>query len=112
MKLYSEILFLHKYSPINEPDHSNNFIFFNHGVIKIKINSEIFILFILFSVFISEEMYKIMQKAPTNQHQNIKKNSPPSPQKYIQAYIIDYGKIIGKGNFSTVYSAINKNKPA
>ena len=52
-----------------------------------------------------------MQKVPTNQHPNIPPTSPPNPQKYIQAYIIDYGKVIGKGNYSTVYPAINKNKP-
>lgn len=52
-----------------------------------------------------------MQKVPSNQHPNITSTSPPNPQKYIQAYIIDYGKIIGKGNYSTVYPAINKNKP-
>ena len=52
-----------------------------------------------------------MQKVTSNQHPNIQQTTTPNPQKYIQAYIIDYGKMIGKGNYSTVYSAINKNRP-
>ena len=56
-------------------------------------------------------MYKIIQKSPSNQHSNILPNGPPNPQKYIQSYTIDYLKVLGKGNFSTVYSVNNKNKP-
>ena len=37
---------------------------------------------------------------------------PLNPQKYIQSYVIDFGRVIGKGNFSTVYSAMNKDKPS
>ena len=54
-------------------------------------------------------MYKIIQKSPSNQHPNIKPNGPSNPQKYIQSYTIDYLKVLGKGNFSTVYSVNNKN---
>lgn len=56
-------------------------------------------------------MYKITQNTLQNQSQNIPQIQQHNPQKFIQSYVIDYGKVIGQGNFSTVYAAINKNKP-
>ena len=66
---------------------------------------------ILFSVFISEGMYKIAQTFPNNPSPSVYPASQPMPQKYIHNYVIDYSRVIGKGNFSTVYPAFNKNKP-
>ena len=66
---------------------------------------------ILFSVFISEGMYKIAQTFPNNLSPNVYPASQSMPQKHVHNYVIDYSRVIGKGNFSTVYPAINKNKP-
>ena len=44
-------------------------------------------------------------------HQNLPQYVPMTPQKTIQSYVIDFNRVIGKGNFSTVYFAFNKDKP-
>lgn len=56
-------------------------------------------------------MYKIAQTCPNTPTPNLYPASQPMPQKYVHNYVIDYGRVIGKGNFSTVYAAFNKNKP-
>lgn len=35
----------------------------------------------------------------------------PPPNKYVGAFIVDYSCIVGQGNFSTVYIAINTKEP-
>lgn len=47
----------------------------------------------------------------TNSQQNLPQYVSLLPQKSIQSYVIDFSRVIGKGNFSTVYFAINKDKP-
>ena len=56
-------------------------------------------------------MYKITQTPPVTSRSNMQQ-LPLSPQKTIEGYLIDYGKVLGKGNFSTVYACIHKNKPS
>lgn len=55
-------------------------------------------------------MYKSNQTFSCSQ-QSLHQVLPLNPQKYIQSYVIDFGRPIGKGNFSTVYFAFNKDKP-
>lgn len=33
------------------------------------------------------------------------------PEKFVKSYVIDYNKMIGHGNFSHVYAAIDQRKP-
>ena len=56
-------------------------------------------------------MYKITQTPPLTPRSNLQ-HLAINPQKNIQEYVIDYGKLIGKGNFSTVFACIHKKKPS
>ena len=39
--------------------------------------------------------------------ENMKKNLADAPCKRIQNYLYKYNDVLGKGNFSTVYKAVN-----
>ena len=47
---------------------------------------------------------------------SLQQSGPPGnfshpPQKYIGTYIIDYSRLLGQGNFSSVYMTINVKEP-
>ena len=49
--------------------------------------------------------------APNHPPNNPQENVIQLPRRNIGNYIIDYGRIVGQGNFSTVYMAINVQQP-